>query len=227
MLLTFCLVLGLPAALLILLIVSVHKSVQRATNYEVSVATAHKVVDVVSDGKITLGIDPKSKTLVIVDARGNGHRYTYDHVAAIELAAVFEREEEGTTETRTSRSSQLIGAGVGVALAGPVGLAVGGLSGKKISSHTTTSKERLDHLDLKLRLFCDDQPAVTVSAPAHAQVVAERLAARLANAIDQRMASRKKLSNPVAITTELFTNQQLAVAGDLDQRGWWAKTMGQ
>ena len=186
MLLIFVIIVGAPVALALLMLASWNQSYRQSIDYAFSVASTHHVQDVVTDGVWTAGIDPDTRVLVIVGSKGRGHRFTYDHVASVELTPIYEHHDAGTATTTSNRGSQLISAGVGAAIAGPAGLVVGGLSGSRTTTHDSVSTAELDRIELKIRLYFDDLPVVKIVAPSYAATQAERLAARLANAIDQR-----------------------------------------
>jgi len=79
------------------------------------------------------------------------------NVKAIDYKDIVESHlmENGSTLTKTSRSSQVVGAAVGGALAGGVGAIVGGLSGNQ------KSKEAVKSIDIRIVLNDLNNPVLT------------------------------------------------------------------
>ncbi len=85
-----------------------------------------------------LAIDPTTERIVLIRNAREMMVYGFDEIVSVEIA------RDGQSLQRTNRGSQVMGAAVGAALLGPVGLLVGGVTG----SRRTT--EKVKHLSLKV-----------------------------------------------------------------------------
>ena len=90
------------------------------------------------DEKRVLLLDPASSQLAVTTANGQPRLYGFDQLVAVDV------ERDGMSLQKTNRGSQMLGAAVGGALLGPVGLLLGGLTGSK------RQEERVKRLSLKL-----------------------------------------------------------------------------
>jgi hypothetical protein len=102
------------------------------------------------DNESGIAIDENRKTLVL---------FAYNYNKEIEFAKLPFKDllaceifEDGTTVTRSSRSSQLGRAVLGGLTFGGVGAIIGGLSGKKVSS------DKISRIDLRLTVNWPDKP---------------------------------------------------------------------
>jgi hypothetical protein len=185
-------------------------------------------------GPVTLGVNVASRMLAIIRRDGNGEWIPYDAVAGVELTPIYRRIDEGTSETTTRRGSQIIGAGLGAAVAGPAGMIVGGLSGGTRTESFSSSSEFLSELELKIRLFNEHEPllklrfSVTDLAqfdPATKRLEGgaddlERIAARLATEVECRGPDKRG-------TNAYRSFEQLIVGGPPPvPKGWWQRTFG-
>jgi hypothetical protein len=118
---------------------------------------------VTGSGASFVGLKTDCHTILIHDNSAL-REFSYDQLRAVSLVPVNETISETTGEQRTNRGSQIIGAAVGSALAGPAGLVVGGLSGSTSMTSTTQSNEHLADLELELRLNDEDAPRITLHA---------------------------------------------------------------
>ncbi|MBN8484351.1 MAG: hypothetical protein J0L50_06185 [Sphingomonadales bacterium] len=90
------------------------------------------------DKALSLLLDPESNQFVLAKPREAPRLYSFDQLVAVDV------ERNGSSLQKTNRGSQMMGAAVGVALLGPVGLLLGGLTGSK------RNEERVKRLSLKL-----------------------------------------------------------------------------
>lgn len=204
------------------------KGVKRAWRKEV--ITELGLVDVVGRGRL-LGVNLQRRALAIIGVNGSGKWIPYDAIAGVELTPFYSRIEEGGSETTTRRGTQLIGAGIGAAIAGPAGLVVGGLSGGSRTQTSSSSSDVLSSMELKLRLFSDVEPLLNLSFENEPDFnwetktyeggldSLERIAARLATEIERRKARAKK---PRFDTFETISTKAAPHADE----GWWSSTFG-
>lgn len=190
-----------------------------------------ELTDVVFSGHL-LGANRKKRALAHVRADGHGKWIPYNLVAGIELTPCYESIEEGSSVTTTRRGSQIIGAGIGAALAGPAGLIVGGLSGSTSTESRSRSSEYLSSMELKLRLYSEIDPLLKFSFENKFQFDPEtneytggldgleRIAARLATEIDARPDAKSRPKTNTKLET--FTVQARPAANE----GWWSSTFG-
>jgi hypothetical protein len=95
----------------------------------------------ISDSDSYLGIDESSELICIIGGLKNNLDiviFPFKSLVAVELVI------DGDVISSTSRSSQIAGAALGDLLLGPIGLVVGGLSGKK------NMRQQVSKMDLKL-----------------------------------------------------------------------------
>jgi hypothetical protein len=90
------------------------------------------------DKKLALLLDPESGQFVLAKPKEAPRLYGFDQLIAVDV------ERDGMSLHKTNRGSQMMGAAVGGALLGPVGLLLGGLTGTK------REEERVKRLSLKL-----------------------------------------------------------------------------
>lgn len=86
----------------------------------------------------SLLLDPEGHQFAIWRFDGEHRKYEFDQLVAVEI------ERNGSALELTNRGSQAMGAAVGGALLGPVGLLIGGLTGSK------RQEERIKTLVLKI-----------------------------------------------------------------------------
>ena len=170
------------------------------------------------DQRQSLGVNVARKKLAIIERDGSGIWVEFDRIAHIEIIPLYSTYHESTGQTSTRRGSQLFGAGIGAAIAGPAGLIVGGLSGKTETVTRGSSRESLTSLELKLRLRSEELPFVKMTFDWLNSDEVERIAARVANSLDQ--------TSPVA-DLEKQAFQRFSVAPRPTMRaGWWTRTFG-
>lgn len=90
------------------------------------------------DEKLVLLLDPASSQFAVTTTSEQPRLYGFDQLVAVDV------ERDGLSLQKTNRGSQMLGAAVGGALLGPVGLLLGGLTGSK------RQDERVKRLSLKL-----------------------------------------------------------------------------
>jgi hypothetical protein len=90
------------------------------------------------DRAVTVLLDPDSSQFVIAKPGSPVRAYAFDQLVSVEV------QRNGASLQKSNRGSQLMGAAVGGALLGPLGLLLGGLSGSK------RSEELVQRLSLKL-----------------------------------------------------------------------------
>lgn len=232
--LTALLIIGVPALLMWLMVNGslgqTREARREASDWRKEVSAQLGLTDVAGSGNI-VGVHLERHAFAFVKRDGTGKWVPFDAVAGVELTPFFSTFEEGTGETKTRRGSQLIGAGLGAAIAGPAGLIVGGLSGGSTSTHSSSSSEVLDAMELKVRLFSDAEPLMKINManslhfdPVSKQYEGEldgleRLAARLATEIERRGPSFEK---PQFASFEAIAVKE----APRTQEGWWSSTFG-
>lgn len=189
------------------------------------------LTDFVHDG-YAIGVNIQRRAVAFIRADGHGKWIPYDAVAGVELTPFYSRIEEGVSESTTRRGSQLIGAGIGAALAGPAGLVVGGLSGGARTESISSTSEFLSEMELKLRLLSDDEPLLKLRFSNRIDYDPEtekfdgglddleRIAARLATDIDSRKDKARAHDH-----SESFEQFSVAACPHVVE-GWWSKTFG-
>lgn len=122
---------------------------QKASNLAVPISDFTPTQEIMGTFRKTgLALDEVRNKLCLISVDGvvvSRRIVSYKDILSVELF------ENGTSVTKTSRSSQIVGAVVGDVLLGPVGLVVGALSGK---TETTAIVNRID-----LRLTINDTEA--------------------------------------------------------------------
>lgn len=232
--LTALLILGVLALLIWLMVNgSVEKSRKawrEASNWRKEISAQLGLTDVAGSDNI-VGVNLDRHAFAFVKRDGTGKWVPFNAVAGVELTPFFSTFEESTGETKTRRGSQLIGAGLGAAIAGPAGLIVGGLSGGSTTTHASSSSEVLDAMELKVRLFSEVEPLMKINLTNsyHLEPVSEhstggldgleRLAARLATEIECRGSSFEK---PNFASFEAIAVKEKP----LTREGWWTSTFG-
>jgi len=136
--------------------------------------------------------------------------------------------ESGTTSvTSTNRGSQLASGVVGAAFAGPLGIVVGGLSG---SQTTTSTNTVIETIELRFRLDSEALPILKLKVDSVGYPTAERLVARLRNAMERGDAAVSNYSDEGAGDFGASVSAVLPVppADILAQKqlGWWQRTFG-
>jgi hypothetical protein len=188
----------------------------------------------VAYGPVTLGINVDRRMLATIRRDGRGEWIPYDAVAGVELTPFYMRIDEGTSETTTHRGSQLIGAGLGAALAGPAGMIVGGLSGGSRTESFGSSSEFLSELELKIRLFSEQEPLLklrfSVTELGQFDPVTKRLEGGPEDVerIAARLATELECRGPKKRATNAYRSfEQLTVATPTPvPKGWWQRTFG-
>lgn len=178
-----------------------------------------ELTTIIENARYAIGWDSKHQRLALIELTGDGSWIDLDRIRSVELERTYSQHHEGYTETRTGRGSQLVGAGVGAAIAGPAGLVVGGLSGKTFTETEGTSQQFLDSLTIKLRLRSTTLPLMSLGFSKDFHEV-EVVAAQISNAIEDR----KEASSTVD-ASEPFP-RFAATAQPQVQEGWWSKTFG-
>ena len=104
-----------------------------------------------ADKYASLAMDLGTSQFAVILANGSYRVFHFSQLVAVEI------ERDGTKLELTNRGSQLMGAAVGGALLGPVGLLLGGLSGAK--RHEQTVKT------IALKIFTNDlhEPVIRVT----------------------------------------------------------------
>ncbi|RPF70965.1 hypothetical protein EG799_04530 [Aurantiacibacter spongiae] len=104
-----------------------------------------------ADKYASLAMDPDTNQFAVILVSGSYRVFHFSQLVAVEI------ERDGTKLELTNRGSQLMGAAVGGALLGPVGLLLGGLSGSK--RHEQTVK------NIALKIFTNDlhEPVIRVT----------------------------------------------------------------
>lgn len=172
---------------------------------------------IAENARWTIGWNDELKSLALVEHSGAGKWIPAWQIRALELEPHYSQHHESTSQTRTSRGSQLVGAGVGAALAGPAGLVVGGLSGNTTTDSFGFSEQYLDSLTIKLRLDSTDQPLLNLGFSRDLHEV-EIIAAHIQNALEDR--PRRPKQSPDALKPFAVTPRPVVDAG------WWSKTFG-
>ena len=131
---------------------------------------------------------------------------------------MYSTSNRSTSQTSTRRGSQLLGAGIGSAIAGPAGLIVGGLSGKTKTTTRGSSTESLSSLELKLRLRSDELPFVSLTFGWIGAGGVETIAARVANYLDR--------NSPVADLEKQALRRFSVAPRPTVRPGWFTRTFG-
>lgn len=105
------------------------------------------------DGETAIALDD-GRRLVCLASRGRGEQVLARTIPYSDILRC-EIHEDGTAITKTSRTSQVGGALIGQAVAGPVGALIGGLSGKRVEANEVNRVE--------LRLVVNDVSSPTFS----------------------------------------------------------------
>lgn len=108
-----------------------------------------------SDKQAMILLDPESSQFAITKAYSSVRLYQFDQLVGVEI------ERNGSALELTSRGSQMMGAAVGGALLGPVGMIVGGLSGSK------RQVQKIERLSLKLYTTDLHEPVTNIIFFAH------------------------------------------------------------
>lgn len=220
--LTFMLLLLIVAFIVGVVVSNISKTTTAASDayrtWSSKFVAAFGVEEVVRDLGHAIGASLCRRQLAIVNRGGHGRWIDFDQIAAVELTPIYDRIDQSTSQTTTRRGSQLIGAGLGAAVAGPAGLIVGGLSGNTTTETRGSSSQFLSRLELNLRIFDDAIPNLKLSITSGYDE-AERLAARLANIIDQR--GTKYVPSSRSTDSTFITDPLPSMP-----RGWWQRTFG-
>jgi hypothetical protein len=175
------------------------------------------------DGR-AIGVSCARKAVAVLESSGTGSWVPFARIAAVEIAREYETHESSYAQTQTSRGSQALGAAVGAAVAGPAGLVVGGLSSKSTTVSYGSSYQRLSVVHLKLRLYSEDTPFLSV--PVHGEEAVERIAARVQNEIEQR-GPAVPTSEEMRLPFERMQVPDLVTPLlERPQPGWWQRTFG-
>lgn len=199
-------------------------------------AAEHDLLHAVAAGDVIIGVKEGRHALFYKLADQPHLWLSIANIAAVELRPVFERRDESTATTTTSRGSQLIGAGVGMAIAGPVGALIGGTTGARQTTSRIESNAVLRALELEMRVRDARRPRLIVSisqplpsgsiVPPALEERSRNLAAFLATAIEDAGStgpeSREQGGEPHAAPIA-WPSQPLAVG---ERRGWWQRTFG-
>ncbi len=190
-----------------------------------SIRLGHALPIIVYNGTTALGVNSDNRKIGVFRRDGDGYVLTGDHVRSVELTPIYQTVTDSTGETRTNRGSQLLSAGIGSAIAGPVGLLAGGLSGSTRNVSQSVSQQNLVSMEINVRFLSDEVPLVVIATGMVDD--AREIAARLANMIDMRPAALDALPpvqsvQTVPLTDEEFASLPLAPV----QRGWWSRTFG-
>lgn len=146
---------------------------------------------IVGAGGTLLGLRADENLIIISSAGGTANPLPYSALRAVTLTPTIHSTSVSTGQSRTLRGSQLIAAGAGAALAGPVGILVGGLSGRQQHESTTYSSDRVTALELELFFRDDRLPRMSIVASGNygplplKQDAFKDMAARLANIAEQ------------------------------------------
>ncbi|QNM82282.1 hypothetical protein H8M03_09675 [Sphingomonas sabuli] len=142
---------------------------------------------IVGAGGTLLGLSSDEDLIIVRTPDGTASRLPYNALRAVTLTPTLRSTSVSAGQSRTRRGSQLIGAGAGAALAGPVGALIGGLSGPQQHETKTHSSDHITTLELELFFRDDGLPRVSVVATGNygalpvKQDAFKDIAARLAN----------------------------------------------
>jgi hypothetical protein len=146
-----------------------------------------------------VGIRSADREIVVSTAEGR-HVLPFEKLRGVSLTPIMETVFESTGESHTNRGSQIIGAGLGAAVAGPAGLIVGGLSGSQSTASTSTSSAHVVDLELDLFFRDDNLPRFVFNGGSYGtwgslsitygqEQETRNLAARLANVAEANAAN--------------------------------------
>lgn len=201
--------------------------------------TQYGLLHAMSAGEVIIGASPERQALFYKLGGTPEVWIPYEMIASVELTPVYERTEETTSETRTRRGRQLVSAGIGAAIAGPVGAIVGGSGAPSTTTSSTSTSETLASLELKVRLLDPRRPMMLLEigermlsgsrVSPNLRSTAENMAALLANIVDENAYIKAQSShvaqpNPPSPPSIAWPSKQLAPAEP--QRGWWTRTFG-
>ena len=182
------------------------------------VSSELSLTELADDNWNSIGVNAVKKELAIIDNDGTGFWIEFNRIAHIELVPTYSTSYRSTSSTSTRRGSQLLGAGIGSAIAGPAGLIVGGLSGKTRTTTQGSSTESLSSVELKLRLRSSELPFLSLTFRWLGTDL-ETIAARVENFLD---------GNPpvVAGLEEQAFRRFSVVPRPVLRVSWWTKTFG-
>ncbi|UVO50995.1 hypothetical protein M0208_10875 [Sphingomonas sp. SUN019] len=195
----------------------------------------HSLVHALAAGDVIIGAAPAQRALFYKMAEQQEVWIPYSALAGVELTPIWQVSEDNVGETRTKRGNQLVSAGIGAALAGPVGAVIGGLSAKTTTTSFSSTSRLLSSLELKLRIKDPRKPFLSLeiterniagtNVTSELRHAAESLAALIANNVEEN----EKPAQLVPATSDptLFPeSRDTARQPYQPQRGWWQRTFG-
>jgi hypothetical protein len=192
---------------------------QAQTGWREAVRKELDLADFILGVGAAIGFDKSHGKIAVVQSTGAGHWIPIEGIRGVELHPIYETSETTLAETSTNRGSQLLGAAVGGAVAGPAGLVVGGLSGKTSTVAHTSSDTYLAALELRLKLRSDDMPGRKLRFEGAQCAVVEKFADRLAWEVEKRAPGADGQKCHVFETLQ-------APAQPANVDGWWTRTFG-
>ena len=204
-------------------------SVADAANRNARLAEVTKAFDLADGfwaGGIVVGYNRDNRQLLLFRSDTNKAMVPINGIKEADLLVTS--HESGTTSvTSTNRGSQLASGVVGAAFAGPLGIVVGGLSG---SQTTTSTNTVIETIELRFRLDSEALPILKLKVDSVGYPTAERLVARLRNAMERGDAAVSNYSDEGAGDFGASVSAVLPVppADILAQKqlGWWQRTFG-
>jgi len=207
-----------------------------------SIKTSHQLPSIVYNQTTAVAFNISTKRIGVFQRNGDGYLLNADHLAAVEFKSEYMNFTSGIGETTTNRGSQLVSAGVGAAVAGPVGMLAGALSGSTQTQTHSSTQRVLTSASLQIRFFSDDMPVVAMATSMVDE--ARQLAARFANIIDLRTSIPSDLPPAQFVHTNMLTTagitaseefaattapERIAAATPPEsvRRGWWQRTFGE
>jgi hypothetical protein len=139
-----------------------------------------------------VGLRAQQKQLVIRSREGELCELPYSALRAVTLTPEYSRTSYSDGEVRTRTGSAIVRAGLGAAVAGPVGAIIGGLSAPQISEARTEHDETVSVLELEMFFRDERHPRFVMHGIGAYSVVSyevseafKDMAARLANVVDR------------------------------------------
>lgn len=190
------------------------------------ITRAYDLADSFWVGGIVVGYDRDKRQMLLFRSDTNKAMVPINGIKEADLL-VTSHESGSTSVTTTNRGSQLAGGVVGAAVAGPLGMVVGGLSG---SQTTTSTNTVIETIELRFRLDSETLPMLKLKLDGAGYPTAEKLVARLKNGIERGDVAE---SNDSDIGNGDFGASVSAVLpvppADVlaqQQKGWWQRTFG-
>ena len=222
--------------LIVSLVISVSNQNQRDASERLwsrSIAVRHQLPLVIYNRTMAIAFNSATKAIGVFQRNGDGYLLSGEHVAAVEFKSEYMNFTSGTGETTTNRGSQLVGAGIGAAVAGPVGMLAGALSGSTQTQAHSSTQQVLTSAGLEIRFFSEELPVVAITTSMVDE--ARQLAARLAIIIDLRTNVPADLPAAQLVHTTMLNLEEAASLNKIAEpsapegirRGWWQRTFGE